>query len=605
MRIFTQYTTERGTDVLQDFLYTFDPMGNITWMKDEATQTIYFSNNIITPDKNYTYDAIYRLIEAQGREHIGQVAEYEELPFMNIPHPNDPQAMRRYSRSFSYDNSGNITQMAHTATGGNWTRDYSYTSGKNRLASTIIGGATVNYTHDNNGNIESLPNTGAVTWDSEDRIKEVNLGGGGTAYYTYNAQGERIRKVIHNNSGIKIKETLYLDGYEVYHEFVTGTVDFERETLHVIPPFTTHDSPFTATGKVAMVETKTIENSTPISSPVPRIRYQHSDHLGSSSVETSDTGALISFEEYYPYGGTSFQSTSSSSQVSAKRYRYNGKEKDEETNLYYYGARYYISWLGRWMNCDPLGEEGSGLNLYRYASNNPVTRIDPTGMADIPVNEKHFKIENNKKEKVKSDSKNTDATGKMVEKFKSLVEKSQTLQKTINSVDKLGVKSSFVDDHRAGYKPTTNEMFFPQSEYDSNYIATMQQNPQLLWTLGHELTHVKQFFDAFKDYLKREDKNFASYSEDTMASMFKELDEKGRDKFFSSFISSFDNKEAFIQKMLEWEKEAYKTAEKIELEIAGSTEDMNKWNPVKEKAYTEKYGEMYDLYKNQKNEMKK
>lgn len=407
MRIFTQYTTERGTDILQDFEYTFDPQGNITTMKDEATQTLYYNNNIIDADRGYTYDALYRLTNSTGREHINQPGtEYNDFPSgINLPHPNDPQAMRRYSRSYEYDDSGNITQMAHTATGGNWTRDYSYTSGKNRLASTVIGANTVNYTHDNNGNIESLPNTGAVTWDSEDRIKEVNLGGGGTAYYTYNAEGQRVRKVIHNNQDIKIKETIYLDGYEVYREFVTGTVDFERETLHIMDD----------ESRVAMVETKTIENSTPISSPVPRIRYQHSDHLGSCSVETTDTGALISFEEYYPYGGTSFQSTSSSSQVSAKRYRYNGKEKDEETDLYYYGARYYISWLGRWMNCDPLydrysslnAEDRAGfdlkelLNLYRYCLNNPVTYIDSKGMnSEEPQKKQPEPAEKQKKEPV-------------------------------------------------------------------------------------------------------------------------------------------------------------------------------------------------------------
>ena len=54
----TRLLTERGTDVLQDFLYTFDPQGNITWMKDDATQTLYYGNNIIDADRAYTYDAL-------------------------------------------------------------------------------------------------------------------------------------------------------------------------------------------------------------------------------------------------------------------------------------------------------------------------------------------------------------------------------------------------------------------------------------------------------------------------------------------------------------------------------------------------------------------
>ena len=56
---------------MQDLSYTYDPAGNITQIADDAQQTIYFNNQVVTPDADYTYDAIYRLIEAQGREHHG------------------------------------------------------------------------------------------------------------------------------------------------------------------------------------------------------------------------------------------------------------------------------------------------------------------------------------------------------------------------------------------------------------------------------------------------------------------------------------------------------------------------------------------------------
>ncbi len=65
--------------------------------------------------------------------------------------------------------------------------------------------------------------------------------------------------------------------------------------------------------------------------------------------------AVISYEEYYPYGSTSYQAGRSVAEVSLKRYRYTGKEKDEETGFYYHGARYYAPWLGRWTSCDPAG----------------------------------------------------------------------------------------------------------------------------------------------------------------------------------------------------------------------------------------------------------
>jgi hypothetical protein len=65
-------TGKNGTDLLQKLSYTFDPIGNIASVKDEAQQTFYFNNAAVDPSGDYAYDAIYRLIAATGREHIGQ-----------------------------------------------------------------------------------------------------------------------------------------------------------------------------------------------------------------------------------------------------------------------------------------------------------------------------------------------------------------------------------------------------------------------------------------------------------------------------------------------------------------------------------------------------
>ena len=65
-----------------------------------------------------------------------------------------------------------------------------------------------------------------------------------------------------------------------------------------------------------------------------------------------------------------------------KRYRYTGKERDEETGLSYHGARYYAPWLGRWVSCDPAGLD-DGVNVYLYAHANPLVLIDPSGMGSV------------------------------------------------------------------------------------------------------------------------------------------------------------------------------------------------------------------------------
>jgi len=65
--------------------------------------------------------------------------------------------------------------------------------------------------------------------------------------------------------------------------------------------------------------------------------------------------------------------------VSLKRYKYIGKERDEETGLYYFGARYYAGWIGRWISVDPLKEKYLNLTPYNYCANGPLKNIDLDG----------------------------------------------------------------------------------------------------------------------------------------------------------------------------------------------------------------------------------
>jgi RHS repeat-associated protein len=99
-------------------------------------------------------------------------------------------------------------------------------------------------------------------------------------------------------------------------------------------------------------------------------------------LELDQAGNVISYEEYHPYGSTAFHAADGAVEVSAKRYRYTGKERDEETGLYYHGARYYAPWLGRWTSADPLGIGQPGRpdpNLYAYVAGRPTSLTDSTG----------------------------------------------------------------------------------------------------------------------------------------------------------------------------------------------------------------------------------
>jgi len=111
---------------------------------------------------------------------------------------------------------------------------------------------------------------------------------------------------------------------KIYRRFVSGSLEVERKTNNIMDD----------KQKIAQIDSD---------STTTTIRYQLSDHLGSASLELDQNADIISYEEYYPFGTTSYRSGRSESEVSQKRYKYVMKELDNETGLYYYGMRYYAS----------------------------------------------------------------------------------------------------------------------------------------------------------------------------------------------------------------------------------------------------------------------
>jgi RHS repeat-associated protein len=186
------------------------------------------------------------------------------------------------------------------------------------------------------------------------------------AHSAYGSAGQRVRKVW-EHSGL-VEERIYLGGWEVYRKRDSrGFLLLERETLHGMD----------AARRVVLVETKTVDvDAVGVFTPVPRTRFQLDNHLGSASLEVDESGLVIGYEEYHPYGTTAYASRRSGVEVSGKRYRYTGKERDEETGLYYHGARHLAPWLGRWTSADPILRPASN---YSYAANSPIIKNDPDG----------------------------------------------------------------------------------------------------------------------------------------------------------------------------------------------------------------------------------
>ena len=366
-------TRNSGAEILQDLNYTYDAVGNIVEQVDHAQQTHYFNNAVVEPRGKYEYDALYRLTKATGRE-LNSLQLPSSADFVNnIPNPNmAANAMQNYTHKYTYDELGNMQKVNNV---GQWTRDYFYNTTDNYLLGHSSG--TTEYTYDAHGNMLTMPHLQALHWDYNDWLTHVELDAADNkSYYVYNAGGERVRKVV--EKGNIREERYYFGDYEIYHKFVSDVLETERTTVNI-----SDDDK-----KIATAETLTVHQGSLTVNPVAVIRYQYDNHLGSASLELDENANIISYEEYHPFGTTSYRSGRTETETSQKRYKYVGKERDEETGLYYYGFRFYTAWLCRFVSVDPDANKYPALTPFCNAANNPITLTDYKGRGPVFGKEK-------------------------------------------------------------------------------------------------------------------------------------------------------------------------------------------------------------------------
>jgi len=356
------FTPRSGTS-RQDTGYAYDLSGNITALTERAPQSGVAGADELT--RGFTYDALYRLLSATGRENQPTAAR----PWQESTRADGPASTTAYTQRYQYDKLGNIQQLRHQAanTADSFTRAFIYGSGDtNYLQAVQMGAATVAYQYNAAGDVTQENGSRHYQWDVADQLRQfATWTGAGAAptllaYYVYSG-GQRVKKLT-QTSAATWQVTVYAEGgFEHRYEVSQGTRTGEQTQVALLD------------GQHRLYQRRSGDS---LGDQRPDSLYALDDHLGSAAAHTDAAGQLVSREEYYPFGETSFGSTAK------QRYRFCGKELDEESGLYYYGARYYAAWLCRFVSVDPLADDYAYYSPYQYAGNKPINKIDIDGLEE-------------------------------------------------------------------------------------------------------------------------------------------------------------------------------------------------------------------------------
>ncbi|ACL02564.1 YD repeat protein [Desulfatibacillum aliphaticivorans] len=310
--------TSYGATDYQNYAYTYTDGGNIASITDNMRSHAY----------TYAYDDLHRLTG---------------------------EASTTGSMAWTYDAIGNI--LSKSQDGSSMT--YAYNSVTHKLDTVTAGGTAYNYSYDANGNITACPKlegagsisaTLAIAYNVDNMPSQVVKSVSGqpdvTTNFYYDGNGARVRKEVVGES-----TTFYAGSlYEVKNGVATKYI-------------------FGADRRIAKI------------TDGEGIQYFSKDHLGSSTVVTDDSGAVVEQADYRPFGEDRFYT---GTVAKPTPYKYTDQELDESTGLYNYDARHYDPAIGRFISPDSLIPnlyDPQQLNPYAYCRNNPLIYVDPTGHA--------------------------------------------------------------------------------------------------------------------------------------------------------------------------------------------------------------------------------
>jgi RHS repeat-associated protein len=265
--------------------------------------------------------------------------------------------------SYAYDTVGNITTSGESGTA----QTYNYGVRRAQAVKTVTAsGYNKKYLYDKCGNMivrrGDTAGSQALDYDAENRLVRFSQAGTVIVEYGYAADGMRLWKRVNQDPN---KLQVWIGN--IYEEKEQGGT---RKTLFHV---------FAGGQRICTFEPTSVLNGGPNPSTTHVGYYYHQDHLGSSSVLSGNTGSQLEVNVHYPFGRTQTANPQAAFKVSNQ---FTGQVKDEETGLYYYGARYYDPELGRFIQADTiipdLGNPQS-YNRYAYVLNNPLKYVDPDG----------------------------------------------------------------------------------------------------------------------------------------------------------------------------------------------------------------------------------